>query len=82
MPRTISLTLAALCALAVATPALAQPLPNRDDTYRGTATDQSFGGVNNLEAQARGCVKLCARDMNPCDPPVFKQADGRCNFDD
>lgn len=25
------------------------------------------------------CVKLCRRDSNPCDPPAFKQADGRCN---
>lgn len=26
------------------------------------------------------CVKMCRRDMSPCDPPVFKQADGRCSF--
>ena len=26
------------------------------------------------------CVKMCRRDSNPCDPPYFKQADGRCNF--
>ena len=25
------------------------------------------------------CVKLCRRDSNPCDPPEFKAADGRCN---
>ncbi len=25
------------------------------------------------------CYKLCRRDMSPCDPPEFKQADGRCN---
>jgi hypothetical protein len=25
------------------------------------------------------CVKLCRRDTNPCDPPEFKAADGRCN---
>ena len=25
------------------------------------------------------CVKLCRRDTSPCDPPYFKQADGRCN---
>ncbi|MCW6507978.1 hypothetical protein [Lichenifustis flavocetrariae] len=24
------------------------------------------------------CVKLCRHDSNPCDPPAFKQADGRC----
>lgn len=25
------------------------------------------------------CVKLCRRDSNPCDPPEFKHADGRCD---
>jgi len=24
------------------------------------------------------CVRWCANDSNPCDPPYFKQADGRC----
>ena len=28
------------------------------------------------------CVKMCRRDSNPCDPPQFKQADGRCEFPD
>ena len=25
------------------------------------------------------CVKLCRHDTNPCDPPEFKHADGRCD---
>jgi hypothetical protein len=25
------------------------------------------------------CVKACEFDLNPCDPPVFKHADGRCS---
>ena len=25
------------------------------------------------------CYKLCRRDNNPCDPPEYKAADGRCN---
>jgi hypothetical protein len=24
------------------------------------------------------CIKLCAQDMNPCDPIQYKRADGRC----
>ena len=27
----------------------------------------------------RTCVKWCEEDMNPCDPPSYKTADGRCN---
>ena len=27
------------------------------------------------------CLKLCARDRQPCDPIYFKTADGRCNPD-
>lgn len=28
------------------------------------------------------CVPWCNADSSPCDPPVFKQADGRCNPED
>lgn len=37
-----------------------------------------------LEASpARVCVPWCAHDQNPCDPPEFKRADGRCfGFDE
>ncbi len=31
--------------------------------------------------QPNGCVKWCEFDMNPCDPPQYKTADGRCAFD-
>jgi hypothetical protein len=30
-------------------------------------------------AQARRCIKLCPADHNPCDPMIYKIADGRCN---
>ena len=29
-------------------------------------------------ADGRACVKQCPNDSLPCDPPSFKQADGRC----
>ena len=28
------------------------------------------------------CVPWCPHDDNPCDPPAFKIADGRCSFND
>ena len=28
------------------------------------------------------CVPWCPSDLNPCDPPEFKVADGRCSWDD
>ena len=31
--------------------------------------------------QRNGCVKWCEFDNNPCDPPQFKTADGRCAYD-
>ena len=27
-----------------------------------------------------GCVKLCDLDELPCDPPLYKKLDGRCNL--
>lgn len=28
------------------------------------------------------CVPWCPQDTNPCDPPQYKQADGRCMQND
>ena len=25
------------------------------------------------------CVRLCPRDLSPCDSPLFKKTDGRCS---
>ena len=54
-------------------------------SYREKARDsrpdpdaRGIPGIPNLQ----GCIKLCERDRNPCDPPVYKQADGRCNYMD
>ena len=29
--------------------------------------------------EVTGCVQQCARDFSPCDPPLLKKTDGRCN---
>ncbi len=51
-------------------------------------TPTGFGGLPSLEGRSvyggplappRFCEKLCERDTSPCDPPNFKQADGRCS---
>jgi hypothetical protein len=31
-----------------------------------------------VHVDGRLCVKQCPNDRLPCDPPNFKQADGRC----
>jgi hypothetical protein len=51
--------------------------------YRAAPPDRSrpdpAGADAPDPARLRGCVPLCAFDASPCDPPTFKQADGRCN---
>ncbi len=42
-----------------------------------TDTVQSFPNVPNRH----GCVRQCIQDLSPCDPPSYKQADGRCSED-
>ena len=44
-----------------------------NDQRYGTTGYARDGDVRNT------CVKLCRRDNDPCDPPEFKAADGRCN---
>lgn len=36
----------------------------------------------NRQAVPQQCRPWCARDTNPCDPPAFKIADGRCDWRD
>ena len=51
--------------------------PARDDP-RHDPDASGVPGIPNLQ----GCVRLCERDQSPCDPPVYKRADGRCNYMD
>ena len=34
-----------------------------------------------IVADPAACVQICPGDYAPCDPPYFKQADDRCNWD-
>jgi hypothetical protein len=44
--------------------------------YRGYSADAPiYGGIPDRS----GCIPQCRYDTNPCDPPYFKMADGRCN---
>ena len=49
--------------------------PSRDTT-RVDPNPDNIPNVKNLQ----GCVPLCERDLNPCDPPSYKRDDGRCDF--
>jgi hypothetical protein len=34
-----------------------------------------------VQRRANICIPWCSADLNPCDPPEFKAADGRCAID-
>ena len=38
----------------------------------------AYSGVPDVPDE-QGCVRMCERDDNPCDSPLFKHEDGRCN---
>jgi len=78
LATTKALALAALCLL---TPALAEAAP-LEQVYskpkivkRGDYADPYYGRQG-----GRICARWCLQDRNPCDPPDFKIADGRCRF--
>lgn len=69
----------------VAASSIGAAIPSRAGSpYRHAAPHDRSGpdlpdpGASVPPAQ-QGCVPLCAFDSAPCDPPAFKQADGRCN---
>ena len=55
--------------------ASAQELPFEDFFSIQPQTYADVPGV----PDPNGCVKLCFRDSSPCDPPLYKKADNRCN---
>ena len=71
--------------LASATMLVTLPTPASAQRYypprRLPPNDPSYGNVPNVPNE-QGCVKWCFRDSNPCDPPEYKRADGRCEWFD
>lgn len=69
---------AALAAAAVCQPAgvRAQPAKVERSFIFRPPDDQ----VPNVPDRS-GCVRACAQDAGPCDPPIYKRADGRCTRD-
>lgn len=70
---------AMLCCIAIA-PISAKPL---EQVYskpkpfkRGDYNDPYFGRQG-----GRICARWCLQDRNPCDPPSYKVADGRCYWE-
>jgi hypothetical protein len=60
-------------------PALAGSPYYTDQDREPSRPDPNPHGIPNVP-NLQGCIPLCEQDLDPCDPPVFKQADGRCNF--
>ena len=62
----------------------------RDPVQRRVQPPQTTGSLRSPgvapdpfgRAAAPVCVPWCPYDDNPCDPPAFKIADGRCSFND
>lgn len=82
--RILPAALVAACITAAAAPASARVY--NEGVYQGGAAAAQYnyqrygtpgyardGDIRNT------CVKSCRRDYSPCDPPYFKQADGRCS---
>lgn len=48
--------------------------------YPDRPVDVPFGSrAYGMPGPDRVCIKQCEFDDNPCDPPEFKHADGRCS---
>jgi hypothetical protein len=72
-------------ALALLIPAAAaaqdrRPRPPADQYGAGSRTFPPHTPYPGPAGQV--CVAWCPADLNPCDPPLFKQADGRCMRND
>ena len=72
--------LTAILSLAASTSAMAGSPYVYPLTGQRVANPAASGVPNVPDLQ--GCVKWCVRDQNPCDPSIFKRADGRCNYFD
>ena len=65
------LAAAALAASGLSSAGLAQ---TPDETFYFDGRPYLYGPPD-----VAGCVQQCARDFSPCDAPLLKKTDGRCN---
>jgi hypothetical protein len=77
----LRMILAAAFVGVLAMPAQAEPMVKQvykkpGPIKRGSYADPYFGRQGN-----RICARWCLEDRNPCDPPEYKVADGRCYVD-
>ena len=83
-----ALLLAAGCAMegrAAAGPsgaAISEPSGSEFMLIQNTKTKKKKRVYRNRQALPQQCLQWCPRDTNPCDPPDFKIADGRCDWRD
>jgi hypothetical protein len=81
-PVIIAAAISYVAAMSIpSTPAWAGSPYYREKARAPSRPDPDASGVPGIP-NLQGCIKLCERDLNPCDPPVYKQADGRCNYMD
>jgi hypothetical protein len=80
------ITAAALSLLAFS-PSIASAQPAARHTAQDVALSEQSNTPSGAESRyvaqfGTACVKLCPTDQNPCDPPYFKDGDGRCTAGD
>ncbi len=89
--RTLLIVGAATASMALAAPSIgrAGPPAGQDraiTTHSGeiiaVARRDRAKPQRRAQRPVRVCRKWCSADLNPCDPPSFKIADGRCSWDD
>ncbi len=75
------LVIAAAALAGLSAPALAQGAIPQGHAVSERVIVERRAGVPLLVQGPRGrvCVPWCPADSNPCDPPEFKSADGRCS---
>lgn len=59
-------------------PAHGSPVSLPGASSEGPRSSSANPGLTSVRAQVRQCVKLCPSDYSPCDPIIYKIADGRC----
>ncbi len=77
----LALSLAFLSLLPAAASAQGAPPRERVVSERVIVERRAAPGVVARPQVERVCIPWCSSDTNPCDPPEFKAADGRCARD-
>lgn len=72
--RIVSVATLSAAAVAILAPAASAQFHQRYPAYEA----RPYSAYEVAPSPAFYCVKDCMQDTKPCDPPVYKRADGRC----